>query len=205
MHAESERVDPELLAAAKGKSGAERVSLLQEAFIPVSPDAGRFLHAIATSCGPGTLVEFGTSFGISTIYLAAAVRDRGEGAVISTELHAAKAARARQYIEEAGLLDVVDLRVGDALETLRDVKQSLSMVFLDGMKELYLPLLKVLEPSLRRGSCVVADDLDLFPRALEPYLAYVRAPENAYASVTVPIGDSMELSTRVGEPRTPGG
>jgi predicted O-methyltransferase YrrM len=196
MHAESERVDPPLLEKARGKSGEERAKLLGEAFIPVDAHAGRLLYTLARACAPGTFVEFGTSFGISTIYLAAAVRDRGAGRVVTTELHVGKASRAREYLREAGLLELVDLRVGDALETLGDLLSGVSLVFLDGWKDLYLPCLKLLEPKLTAGALVVADDIDLFPDALRVYVGYVRDPANGYVSVKVPIGDALELSTR---------
>jgi predicted O-methyltransferase YrrM len=196
MHADADRVDPPLLARAKGKSLAERAVVLREAFIPVSPDAGRFLYALVRAAQPGTLVEFGTSFGISTIYMAAALRDRGGGGLISTELLASKADRAREYIDEAGLSDYVDLRVGDALQTLRGLERDVTLVFLDGAKDLYVPVLKLLEPALKPGALVIGDDIDLFPDALKTYLSYVRDPANGYVSVKVPIGDAMELSTR---------
>jgi predicted O-methyltransferase YrrM len=196
MHAEADRNDPPLLAQAKGKTGEERAALLTEAFIPVSPDAGRLLYALALGAAPGTVVEFGTSYGISAIYMAAAVKDRGEGRVITTEILQSKADRARDYIREAGLLDFVDLRVGDALETLEGLRPDVSVVFLDGMKSLYVPVLKLLEPALQPGALVVGDDLALFPGPLRPYMDYVRDPANGYVSVTLPIGDTMELSTR---------
>jgi len=96
----------------------------------------------------------------------------------------------------AGLLDFVDLRQGDALQTLKDVTRGVTLLFLDGWKKLYLPVLKLLEPSLEPGALVVADDLDLFPEVHKPYLAYVRNPANGYVSVEVPIGDRLELSVR---------
>lgn len=198
MHADADRLDPPLLARAKGKGGAERAALLSEAFIPVSPEAGRLLYALASATDLGTVIEFGTSFGLSTIYLAAAARDRGSGKVITTEIYESKAERAREYLREAGLLDVVDLRIGDARETLEGLEPDVSFAFLDGMKDLYLPVLRMLEPALRPGALVVGDDLDLFPQPLESYLAYVRDPVNGYISVTVPIGDAMELSVRTG-------
>lgn len=197
MHADADRNDPPLLERAEGKTGAERAALLTEAFIPVSPDAGRLLYTLVRGAATGTVVEFGTSFGISAIYLAAAVRDRGAGVVITTEINETKAERARKHIREAGLLDVVDLRVGDARESLQDLEPDVSVLFLDGMKDLYLPVLRQLEPALRPGALVVGDDVDLFPVPLEPYLSYVRDPANGYVSVTVPIGDGMELSSRV--------
>jgi predicted O-methyltransferase YrrM len=196
LHAEADRNDPPLLAAAEGKDARARTTLLDRAFIPVDADAGRFLYALVRGCAPGRVVEFGASFGISTLYIAAALRDRGQGSVVTTELHAGKAAAARGYFEQAGLHDIIDLRVGDALETLKDVRTGVSLVFLDGWKDIYLPVLHLLEPALTPGALIVADDLNLFPDALAPYLAYVRQPANGYVSATVPIGDGMEVSVR---------
>jgi predicted O-methyltransferase YrrM len=142
------------------------------------------------------VVEFGTSLGISTIYLAAAVRDRGEGTVITTELHPGKVQKAREHLRAAGLLDYVDLREGDALETLKGIASGVTLLFLDGWKKLYLPVLKLVEPALAPGAMVAADDLDLFPEVHKPYLAYVRDPSSGYVSVEVPIGDRLELSVR---------
>jgi predicted O-methyltransferase YrrM len=196
LHTEAELVDPPLLAAGEGKELKERTALLDKAFIPVSPDAGRFLYGLVRGAAPGRVVEFGTSFGISTIYMAAAARDRGTGSVITTELSPGKADIARGHFERAGLADCIDLRVGDALETLKSV-DNISVVFLDGWKNLYLPVLKLLEPALAPGALIVADDLDLFPEALVSYVAYVRNPASGYVSVSIPIGDAMELSVRV--------
>jgi predicted O-methyltransferase YrrM len=196
MHATADRNDPPLLAKARGKQGAARAALLGEAFIPVSADAGRLLYTLARGAASGTFVEFGTSFGISTIYLAAAARDRGASRVITTEMHTGKAERAREYITAAGLADIVEFRVGDALETLKDFNGAVSVAFLDAWKDAYLPFLRMIEPFLLPGAFVVGDDLDLFPDVLRSYLAYVRDPANGYVSVMLPIGDAMELSVR---------
>lgn len=196
LHSASDTVDPPLLARVGDKADHEVADLLNQAYIPVPPEVGRFLYTLVRAGMPGTIVEFGTSFGISTIYLAAAVRDRGEGRVIASELHPAKARQARENLREAGLLEYVDLREGDALETLKNVDAGVSMLFLDGWKILYLPVLKMLEPALLPGALVLADDLDLFPEVHKPYLAYVRNPANGYTSVEVPIGDRIELSVR---------
>jgi predicted O-methyltransferase YrrM len=196
MHATADRNDPPLLVKARGKQGAERAALLGDAFIPVSADAGRLLYTLARGAASGTFVEFGTSFGISTIYLAAAARDRGASRMITTEMHTGKAERAREYITAAGLADLVEFRVGDALETLKDFKGPVSVAFLDAWKDAYLPFLRMIEPALLPGAFVVGDDLDLFPDVLRSYLAYVRDPANGYVSVMLPIGDAMELSVR---------
>lgn len=197
MHTQSDTIDPPLLARAKGKTGTERAELMKEAYIPVSRDAGHLLYSLVR-CTSGIAVEFGTSFGISTLYMAAAVRDRAAGAVITTEIYESKAEKAREYLRAAGLLDLVDIRIGDALETLKQVEHDVSIVFLDGMKQLYTPVLKLLEPALRPGALAIADDTELFPDEIEPHLKYVRDPANGYVSVAIPIGDGMELSTRVG-------
>src|SRR5713101_2162935 len=194
LHFQADTVDPPLLANMGDNTDDEMAHLLDQAFIPVSPDAGRFLYTLVRATRTGRVVEFGTSLGISTIYLAAAVRDRGAGTVITTELHSGKAQRARESLRAAGLLDYVDLREGDALETLKGIAGGVTLLFLDGWKKLYLPVLKLLEPAL--GALVAADDLDLFPEVHKPYLAYVRNPDSRYVSVEVPIGDRLELSVR---------
>ena len=111
LHSEADRVDPPLLAGMGDKADDEMAHLLDQAYIPVPPDAGRLLYALARATR-GTVVEFGSSLGISTIYLAAAIRDRGEGSVIATELHSGKAQKARENLRAAGLLDYVNLREG---------------------------------------------------------------------------------------------
>ncbi len=171
-------------------------ALLAEVFMPVDRSGGCFLYSLARTQGSRLIVEFGTSFGISTIHLAAAARDNGNGRVVTTEKEPGKALRAREHLEEAGLLDYVEIREGDALETLRTLDGSIDLLFLDGWKKLYLPVLKLLEPKLRSGAAVVGDDINIFPEELKPYLDYVRDPANGYVSLAIPLGDGMELSIR---------
>ncbi len=179
LHAAADRQDELLQADLKreaqkrnAKADSDLADLLAEAYIPVPAEVGRFLYALARSTKSITLVEFGTSYGISTIYLAAAVRDIGRGRVITTEMNAAKAREAR------------------------NVDGPVDFVLLDGWKNLYLPVLQLIESKLRPGALIVADDLDIFPEAHAPYLSYVRSPENGYASVEIPIGDRLEISVR---------
>jgi predicted O-methyltransferase YrrM len=203
LFAEAERGDPlvfERVKAEEERRGgpqdeAALSDLLGQAFMPVDRPSGRFLYNLVRTQGSRTVVEFGMSFGISTIHLAA-VRDNGSGRVVTTELDAGKVRRARDHLAEAGLLDWVDIRHGDALETLRDLEGPVDLVFLDGWKLLYLTVLELLESRLRPGAAVVADDLVLFPDELRTYLEYVRDPAHAYTSVEVPIGDHFELSVR---------
>lgn len=141
---------------------------------------------------PNTVIEFGTSYGISAIYLAAAVADNGTGHVVSTELSEAKVLAARENLEEARLLDRVTILLGDAMRTLNDIPGPIDLVLLDGWKDLYLPVLRSLESRLTIGALIVADDIN-FP-SLSAYLEYVRHPANGYISVAFPVADGMEIS-----------
>ncbi len=107
--------------------------------MPVSKDGCRLLYSLVRAIRPKTVVEFGTSYGISTIHLAAGVADNGVGHVWTTELNATKVAAARQNFEDAGLAASVTLLPGDALETLATVPGPIDLVLLDGWKDLYLP------------------------------------------------------------------
>ena len=119
--------------------------------ISVSAEQGMFAYLVARSIGARRIVEFGTSFGVSTIYLASAVRDNGGGIVIGSEFIESKAERARANILEAGLSDSVEIRVGDAMETLADPGGEIDLLLIDGSKELYLPILKMLDPTAAAG------------------------------------------------------
>ncbi|TNY37617.1 O-methyltransferase [Thermomonospora catenispora] len=173
----------------------ERVDAAADVYMPVSEAGGRLLYALVRAARPATVVEFGTSFGISTLFLAAAVRDNGIGRVVTTELSPDKIAAARRTFAETGLDDVITVLEGDALETLATLEEPVGFVLLDGWKELCLPVLRLLEPRLTPGALVVADDVTM--RELAPCLEYVRDPANGYHSVTFPVGDGMEISCRL--------
>ncbi len=174
----------------------ERADALQDIYMPVSAEGGRLLYALVRACRPDTVVEFGTSFGISTIHLAAAVTDNGTGRVVTTELSNRKARAARENLEQAGLGGVVTILEGDGLETLAGVLGPIGLVLLDGWKDLYLPVLRLLQPRLTPGALVVADDSS-FP-SVASYLAYVRDPGNGFVSVEFPVEDGMEISSWAG-------
>jgi predicted O-methyltransferase YrrM len=137
--------------------GAERAELYGGAPIAIAREVGELLFVLATGRRASTLVEFGASLGVSTIYLAAALRDAGGGALISTELRPDKAELARANLVEAGLDDLVELRVGDARNTLRDLPGDVDLLFLDGWNDLYIPVLELVGARLRTGALVVAD------------------------------------------------
>jgi predicted O-methyltransferase YrrM len=186
-----------------GLSAREQADAFAELYIPVSPEGGRLLYTLVRASRPATVVEFGTSFGISTIHLAAAVRDNtaaGDnpaGRVISTELNAAKIAQARANLAEAGLADLVTILQGDALETLAGLPGPVGFVLLDGWKDLYLPVLRLLEPRLAPGALVVADDTVSMATQMTDYLSYVRDPARGYLSVSFPESDGLEITCRL--------
>jgi predicted O-methyltransferase YrrM len=174
----------------------EQADAYQELYIPVSPEGGRLLYALVRAARPATVVEFGTSFGISTIHLAAAVRDNGAGRVISTELNAAKAAQARANLAEAGLSDWATILLGDARQTLATVDAPVGFVLLDGWKNLYLPVLRLLEPRLTPGALILADDTVSMAEEMPDYLAYIRDPAHGYLSIPFPESDGLEITCR---------
>jgi predicted O-methyltransferase YrrM len=190
------RPPPTVPGSQVSASARERADALAAFYLPISAPGGNLLYALARATCPGTVVEFGTSFGISTLYLAAAVADNGFGRVVSTELSEAKIAEARTNLAEAGLDKHVTVLAGDALDTLAELPGPIGMVFLDGWKDLCLPVLRLLEPRLKPGALVVADDIDL--PAMADYLAYVRDPAGGYVSVAFPVEDGMELSCWTG-------
>ena len=177
---------------------AERADAMSEFYIPVTPESGQLLYALVRATRPATVVEFGTSFGISALHLASAVRDNGTGRVVTTEISTTKIAAAKQTFADTGLDDLITVLEGDALATLADLDGPVDFVLLDGWKELYLPVIKLLEPKLSPGALVVADNTE--SADTRPYLDYVHEVENGYVSFNFAVrdSDSMELSCYAG-------
>ena len=184
------------LSGARGKPAIEGVlPYLKDAYIPVNPDQGKFLFVTARALNAQVSVEFGTSFGISTIYLAAAARANG-GRVIGTELEPSKVKIARANVAQAGLAQFVDILEGDAMKTLASLDQTIDLLLLDGWKDIYLPMIKMLAPKMRAGAVVIADNIFTFKKALKPYVSHMQNRENGFESVTLPLGHGMEYSVR---------
>ncbi|MBV8788907.1 MAG: class I SAM-dependent methyltransferase [Mycobacterium sp.] len=177
----------------------ERAEAMSEFYIPVTPEAGRLLYSLVRSTRPATVVEFGMSFGISAIHLASAVRDNGTGRVVTTELSTSKIAAAKKTFADTGLDDVITILEGDALTTLGSLDGPVDFVLLDGWKDLYLPVLELLEPRLHAGVLIVADNTSA--QDTQPYLDRVRNPGNGYVSFNFQVrdSDSMEVSCRTND------
>lgn len=203
---EAAAASPETSPAAAALSSEERARLmrsktdyldfygrLKDFPLPVSRETGVLLYMLARSGGARTIVEFGTSFGISTLHLAAALRDNGGGHLITSEFEPSKVARAQDNLTAGGLLDLVEIRQGDALRTLSvDLPETVDLLLLDGAKGLYPEVLSLVESRLRPGALIIADNADYSP----DYLARVRSPANGYLST--PFAEDVELSMRLG-------
>jgi predicted O-methyltransferase YrrM len=164
----------------------------KDVHLAVSRETASLLYMLARSSGACQIVEFGTSFGISTVHLAAALRDNGGGVLVTTEFEAGKVQRAQKNLEQAGLADLVEIREGDALETLTTgLPEVIDLVLLDGAKTLYPRILELLEPKLRPGALVIADNADWSPE----YLERVR---KGGGYLSVPFAEDVELSMRLG-------
>lgn len=168
-------------------------SRLKEVWLPVSRETGALLYMLVRSAKARSVVEFGTSFGISTLHIAAALKDNGGGHVITTEFEPSKVERARAHFVAGGLDDLIEIREGDALQTLgTDLPETIDLLLLDGAKALYTDVLDLVEGRFKPGALIVADNANVSP----DYLRHVRSPGNGYLSI--PFADDIELSMHIG-------
>lgn len=203
LYAQAEREDKNVMERAYASAAqlpapptpAEASALCADALLPVDPHTGRLLYTLIRMLRPRNAVEFGTSFGTSAVQIAAALRDNGSGRLTTCELDGGKVGKARDNLAEAGLADLVTVLEGDARETLRDLAEPVDFILLDGWKELYLPVLEVLEPAMAVGAVIVSDNLSMLP---EEYLRHIRDPRRGYVSLDLPLGDGIEVTTWTG-------
>ncbi len=141
----------------------------------VSPDTGKLLYTFVRSSRAKNVVEFGTSFGVSTLFLAAGIKDNGGGHLIGTEFEPTKVSATRKTVDQAGVADIVEVREGDAMKTLADdLPSEIHLVLLDGAKDMYLDVNQLLEPHLAPGALLIADNAT---RAVS-YRDHVRNSDN---------------------------
>ena len=133
---------------------------LKEAYLSISKEQGVELVQLIKDNNLKNIVEFGTSFGISTIYMAQGVIETN-GSIITTELIESKAMKAIENFKKAGIEDKIEVRIGDAMETLKNHKEPIDLLFLDGWKDLYLPLFQLLEPNFHSDTIVYVDNADM--------------------------------------------
>jgi predicted O-methyltransferase YrrM len=175
---------------------------LADKMVALERDKAEFCYRLCRALRARRVVEAGTSYGVSTLYLAAAVRanlteDGGHGAVIGTEYEAAKANAAQRHFEASGFSDLIDLRVGDLRETLRSIEGRVDFMLIDIWTPMARPALELVAPHLRRGAIVIADNTMQFRAAYSDYFAFLSAPANRLSTMTLPFKGGLELSVRV--------
>ena len=177
--------------------GPAGFALRDEFLLPVGPEVGAFLHALILARRPRRILELGTSYGYSTLFLADAARAVG-ARVITMELADYKQAHAREQLEAAGLADVVDWRCGDAVAMTAADPGTFDFALLDIWKELYLPCFEALYPKLEEEGVICADNM-ITPEVARPEVRAYRAAVQAkpdLQTALLPIGQGIELTVR---------
>ena len=171
-------------------------SVRDRLLLSVGADTGRVLNLLIKSAKARSILEIGTSYGYSTLWLAEAARET-DGQVVSLELVDYKAHDARAALARAGLADRVDIRVGSALETLPLLAGPFDFVLIDLWKDLYVPCLDLVYPKLTPGAFVIADNM-IYPTIVRADAARYqrRIRQLEFDSVLLPIGSGIELSRR---------
>lgn len=132
----------------------------EEAYLSISKEQGEHLVQIIKENNFKNIIEFGTSFGISTLFLAQGILDTN-GHIITTELLESKAKKAIENFKKAGVNNLIEVRIGDAIETLKNHKEPVDLLLLDGWKYLYLPLFQMLEPNFHCNTIIYVDNADM--------------------------------------------
>ena len=173
---------------------------LQDKLVALDRDKAEFCYQICRSLGARRVVEAGTSFGVSTLFLAAAVRDNagrdGGGVVIGTEYEPEKAKAARANFAEAGLAEFIELREGDLRETLVNLSGPIDFMLIDIWTPMAQPALALVAPLLRDGAVVICDNTTQFRQAYGDYFEFVNDPANRLRTMTLPFEGGLEFTVR---------
>lgn len=171
---------------------------LSDKIVALDRDKALFCYLLCRSLRATRIVEAGTSYGVSTLYLAAAVRDNqvDNGVVIGTEHEPRKAEIARANFKKAGLNDYIDLREGDLRQTLQDVGGPVDFMLVD-IWEVAMPALELVAPNLRPGAIVACDNTAVDAAEYKDYFSFLNNPINRFQTMTVPFDGGFELSVKV--------
>jgi predicted O-methyltransferase YrrM len=180
------------------QSGGLDPHAYEEFGFSIHPEQGDLIYLLCRAIGARRVVEFATSIGMSTLYFAAAIRDNGGGKVIGSDIVPGKLAAARRNLAAAGLAAWVDLRPGDARETLRDLGGPVDVALIDGWPggegpSLARQMMEIIAPQLRIGGIVINDNAE------PDYLDYIRDPANGFRSMSLPLKGGTELSVKISE------
>ena len=171
---------------------------LSDKMVALDRDKGEFCYQLCRSIGASRIIEAGTSFGVSTMYLAAAVRDNQskKGVVIGTEHEPTKVKVALQNFKEAGLNEFIDLREGDLRQTLKEIAGPVDFMLVD-IWEVALPALELISSTLRTGAIVVCDNTTASADAYRGYFEFVNDSKNQFRTMTIPFRGGFELTVRI--------
>jgi predicted O-methyltransferase YrrM len=174
---------------------------LSDKFVALDRDKAEFCYQLCRALGARRVVEAGTSFGVSTLFLAAAVRDNlrqngGNGLVIGTEYEPQKAKAARAVFAEASLSQFIELREGDLRDTLVDVDPLIDLVLIDIWTPMARPALELVAPRLRNGAVVICDNTEQFRHEYREYFEFVDNPANHLRTMTLPFQGGLEFTVR---------
>jgi predicted O-methyltransferase YrrM len=173
----------------------------RDKLVALDRDKAELCYQLCRASDARRIVEAGTSYGVSTLYLAAAVRDNiratgGDGVVIGTEYEPTKAAAARAHFHEAGLSRFIDLREGDLRETLTRIEGPVDFMLVDIWIAMARPALELVAPHLRPGAIVICDNTERYRTAYADYLAFLEDPAHGFTTMTLPFDGGLELSVR---------
>lgn len=132
----------------------------KDVYLSISREQGEDLARLIKENNIQNIVEFGTSFGISTLFLAQGVIET-EGRIITTELIESKAQKAIENFKKAGVNDLIEVRIGDAVETLKNHNAPIDLLLLDGWKDLYLKIFQMLESNFHAKTIIYVDNADM--------------------------------------------
>ena len=181
--------------AATSTALAAMTTVAEDALLPISREVGQLIFTLVLASKAQRVVEYGTSLGVSTIYLAGAARLTG-GRVIGTEISDGKRAEAVRNLRAAELESHVEILLGDARETLRSVAGPIDVLLLDGWVPLYLEIFQLLEPRLARGSIVVCDTVRVHREKLAAFYGYVDGLHDRYIRTPLPLDDGVDVIVR---------
>jgi predicted O-methyltransferase YrrM len=184
----------------EGEREAKIKSFLADKMVALDKDKAEFCHQLVRATGARRIVEIGTSYGVSTIYLAAALRANlaggGEGVVIGAEYEPDKSAAARALFAETGLSALIDLREGDLRETLKDLRGPIDFVLMDIWIPMVMPAIELVGPRMRPGAVVVADNTAQVFNDYGPYFQYLA--DHGFRTLTLPFAGGLEMSVKGG-------
>jgi predicted O-methyltransferase YrrM len=169
--------------------------------VALDRDKAEFCYQLCRANNARRIVEIGTSYGVSTLYLAAAVRDNvraggGDGVVIGTEYEPEKAQAAREYFADAGLSRFIDLRQGDLRETLKQIDGPVDFMLVDIWIAMARAALQLVASHLRPGAIVICDNTAQHRSEYADYFAFINDPANGFRTMTLPFEGGLELSVR---------